>query len=143
MINAQGVKKMSGGDEVGFTFEEVKRREWRTKTWIEATKHTFYGINVNYEAKMVYAGEGLNLDAKNMDQEGARVDNVLLVSVGKGHFYVEFSTRKPKLVAKAMALVETAVEDRDRAINRVMDIVRVANETRIEIDMNEEAMRPE
>jgi hypothetical protein len=36
---------MSG--EIGFTFEEVKRREWRTKTWIEATKHRFYGINVN------------------------------------------------------------------------------------------------
>ena len=137
---------MSGGDEIGFTFEEVKSKEWRTKTWIEATKHTFYGINVNYEAKMVYAGEGLNLNvagAKNMDQEGARVDNVLLVSVGKGHFYVEFSTRKPRLVAKAMSLVETAVEGRDMAINRVMDIVRVANEARIEIDMNEEAMRPE
>jgi hypothetical protein len=137
---------MSGGDEIGFTFEEVKSKEWRTKTWIEATKHTFYGINVNYEAKMVYAGEGLNLNvagAKNMDQGGARVDNVLLVSVGKGHFHVEFSTRKPRLVAKAMSLVETAVEGRDMAINRVMDIVRVANEARIEIDMNEEAMRPE
>jgi hypothetical protein len=71
------------------------------------------------------------------------VDNVLLVSVGKDHFYVEFSTRRPKLVAKAMALVETAVEDRGKAIARVMDIIKVANGARIEIDMNEEAMRPE
>jgi hypothetical protein len=132
---------MSGGYEIGFTFMEVRSRQWRTKAWIEATKHRFYGFNVNYEANMVITGRGLNLNREG--GEGDETGKTLLVDVGKDHFYVETPTREAMLIAKAMSIVETAVEDRGKAISYVAEIIRRADGARILIDMNYDSMRPE
>ncbi|MCI4409781.1 MAG: hypothetical protein JHC26_11870 [Thermofilum sp.] len=151
---------MSGENELGFTFEEVKSGQWRDKTWIDVTKHEFYGINVNYDANMVYCGEGINLrreleevmgskkeekagGVKNMGRQESEVKKVLLVDVAKDHFYVEFPTKEAMLVSKAMELVENAVDDRDKAISQVMKIIKKADGAKILIDMNYEAMKPE
>jgi len=150
---------MSGEDELGFTFEEVKSGQWRTQIWVEATKHRFYGINIVFEAGMVYCGVGLNLkmelegashkkeekvgEVKDTSREENNVRKVLLVDVAEDHFYVEFPTKDAMLVSKAMSIIETAVEDRDKALSQVMDIIKKADGAKILIDMNYEAMKPE
>jgi hypothetical protein len=152
----RGVKNMSGENELGFSFEEVRSGQWRTSIWTETAKHRFYGISINYDAKMVYCGSGLNLERewinarcikeRGTEKEGttegggSRLDRLLLIDVGEDHLHVEFSTKNLMLVAKAMSIIEMAVEDKDKALNYIMNIIKKANETSILIDMNCEAL---